>query len=315
MNDVNEWVHNAGVAIDEYLSGVSMFRGIIVIIGGILAAFLLNKIITKMTLGFVRVIAERADKEADEEKFIQYRRFETFLSVVLALVRALIIGVVGYIALRLLFDRKDILPATIGVSTFFVIAAGATIAPLLRDLTSGAIMITGRWFSVGDFIKVEPFGDVAGVVEYVSLRSTKLRNINGDVIWLNNQNIQGVRVTPRGVRTLAMDVFVRDLEKGMDLVEEVIGTLPVGPTMIASPLRVTSKENLSPKLWRITVVGKTAPGREWLIEDFIKEALQGRDEEKDKKNPVIVYGPLVRYADASAEKRFSRAVRTYDKRI
>jgi hypothetical protein len=66
-------------------------------------------------------------------------------------------------------------------------------------------------------------------------------------------------------------------------------------------------------LWRITVTGKTAPGREWLIEDFIKEAMKGRDE--DKKKPVIVYGPLVRYADTSAERRFSRAVRTYEKRI
>jgi hypothetical protein len=293
--------------VRKYLREASTVRGLIIVVCAIIAAYLLIVIVSKVTVGFAQVISERADKSSNEDRFVRWRRIETFLSVVLALVRAVIVGAVGFVAMRLLFPGQALWPATIGISTFFVIVAGATIAPLLRDLTNGAVMIGGHWLSVGDFIKVEPFGDVSGVVERVTLRSTKIRNISGDVIWLHNQHIQGVRITPRGARELAMDVFVRDLDKGLDRIGEVIQTLPNGPTMIVDPLQISSQNKISDKLWHITITGKTAPGREWLVEDFIKEALQGPD--KNRKEPVIVYGPMVRYADSSAEKRFSRAVR------
>lgn len=307
MEDINEWFTSLQEGVTEYLEEATTLRGILIIVTVIGAAYLLMKFISKFTIGVAQVTAERADKAGSEDRFVQWRQVETYLSVVLAMVRAVIVAVAAYFALRLMFPGQALLPATIGISTFFIIIAGATIGPLLRDLTNGATMILGRWLAVGDFIRVEPFGDVAGVVERVTLRSTKLRNINGDVIYLHNQHIQGIRVTPRGARTLAVDIFVRNLEKGMKRIEEVIATLPIGPTMIVKPLEVTAKEKMADNLWRVTLTGQTAPSREWLIEDFIREALQSGD--KDKKEPIIVYGPLVRYADPSAEKRFARAVR------
>ncbi|MET0779478.1 MAG: mechanosensitive ion channel family protein [Candidatus Saccharimonadales bacterium] len=293
--------------IRTYVHEASTLRGVFIIVGVIVAAWLLMKTISRFTIGVAQVISDRADKSANEDRFVRWRQIETYLSVMLAVVRAVIVALAGYITLRLLFPGQALLPATIGISTFFIIVAGATIAPLLRDITSGTVMILGRWLAVGDFIKVEPFADVSGVVERVTLRSTKLRDISGDIIYLHNQHIQAVRITPRGARTMAMDIFIRDYDKGMKRIEEVIQTLPNGPTMIVSPLVVDHKEKISDDLWRITVTGQTAPSREWLIEDFIREALQ--DADKDKKEPLIVYGPIVRYADPSAEKRFGRAVR------
>ena len=55
--------------------------------------------------------------------------------------------------------------AAIGAGAFFVVIAGQTVGIILRDLTAGSIMITEGWFKIGDFIKIEPFWDVSGVVE------------------------------------------------------------------------------------------------------------------------------------------------------
>jgi hypothetical protein len=66
-------------------------------------------------------------------------------------------------------------------------------------------------------------------------------------------------------------------------------------------------EQLSDKVWRITIVGETAPGREWLLEDFMANALS--DAAKQSERFQILYGPMVRYADDAAERRFRRAVR------
>jgi len=307
MSDTSARLRDIQDAAGNYLQEASTLRGVVIIVATFGVAYLLIKVISKFTVGVAQVIAERADKSANEDRFVQWRQTETYLSVAMALVRAVVVALAGYFALQMLFPGQKLLPATIGISTFFIIIAGATIGPLLRDLTNGATMILGHWFSVGDFIKVEPFGEVAGVVERVTLRSTRLRNIKGDVIFLHNQHIQGIHVTPRGARTMRMEVFVRNQEKGVERIEEILKTVPQGPTMVVSPLLITEKEEMSKDLWRISVTGQTAPGREWLVEDYMREALQSGD--KDKKDPLIVYGPLVHYADATAEKRFGRAVR------
>ena len=273
-----------------------------------LLAYLLSALAAKVIIKIAQKIAVHSDTTSSEERSIRLRRVETYLSITIALVRAFIVGLVAYIALRLLVPKENTLATTIGAGTFFVVIANATIAPMLRDFSSGAKMIAERWFSVGDFIRIEPFVEVGGVVERVTLGSTKLRNLNGEVVWLHNQYIQAVKLTPRGVRTVAIDIFVRNLGLGRELVDDVRLTLPTGPTMLARPLQIMEEEKLAEKLWRITVVGQTIPGREWLIEKFIADALKDADDEQDHKR-IIVYGPLVRFVDAVAEKRFKRAVR------
>lgn len=291
----------------EVSNKLTSFRALFIVVVVFVAAYVFSRIIAKLIISVAQSIGVRSDTTSDEERSIQLRRIETYLSVTIATVRGIIFAVGAYIILRLLLPDRGALVSTIGIGTFFVVFANATIAPLLRDVTSGVTMIVERWFSVGDFIRVEPFAEVGGVVERVTLRSTKLRNINGEVIWLHNQFIQGVKITPRGLRTLAIDIFVSDLKAGRKLVEDIATTLPTSPTMLASPLVIAHEEELANKLWRITITGQTAPGREWLIEKFATEAL--KDADLDKKNRTIVYGPLVRFADKTAEKRFKRAVR------
>ncbi|HEY2004054.1 MAG TPA: hypothetical protein VGH44_02970 [Candidatus Saccharimonadia bacterium] len=149
---------------------------------------------------------------------------------------------------------------------------------------------------------VEPFMGVSGVVEQVTPRSTKLRSLTGEAIWLHNQSIAGVRVTSGGVRTMALDVFVNDPEAGKKAIEKAIRTLPTGPTMLARQLKINDSEQMGDELWRITATGQTAPGREWLIEDFALKAINKYG------GAIIVHGPIARYADATAERRFRRSV-------
>lgn len=103
--------------------------------------------------------------------------------------------------------------AAIGAGALFIVLTGGTIGVMLRDLTAGTAMIAGQWFNVGDYIMVVHFIDVGGVVERATLRSTKLRSLSGEIIWLHNQHIHGIKVTPRGIRTMAVDIFVNDEKK------------------------------------------------------------------------------------------------------
>lgn len=283
---------------------VTVLRLFLALVAALIIAFLINKFLNFLVNLLAAFIAERNDSDTHAERLIHTRRAETLLSVAAAVTRVLIVGFCLYFMWRLANPTTAPI-AIIGAGTFFIVLGAATIGPLLRDLTSGILMIAEKWYNVGDHITVDPFWELSGVVEKVNLRSTKLRSLNGEVIWIHNQHIQGVRVTPKGVRTMSIDTFVNDLERGRKLIGRVINTMPTGPTMIASPLIIKEEEQHG-GVWRITAVGQTAPGREWLIEDFAVNALQEADEKSKIK--ILVHKPIVRYTDALAEKRFKHSM-------
>lgn len=279
-------------------------RLLLAFVAALILAWVINRILNFFFNTFANVIAERSENDTPAERMLHTKRAETLLSVAAAVTRVIVIGVCLYVMWRLANPTTAPI-AIIGAGTFFAVLGAATIGPLLRDLTSGILMIAEKWYNVGDHVKIDPFSDLTGIVEKVNLRSTKIRSLNGEVVWVHNQHIQAVRVTPRGVRTISIDTFVTDLEKGRRLIGRVINTMPTGPTMIATPL-VIKEEEQHGGTWRITAVGQTAPGREWLIEDFAVNAIKEAD--AVNKTKVIAHGPIVRFTDAAAEMRFRHSM-------
>ncbi len=286
---------------DSFLSG----RSILTFIIAITVAVVLGRILAAIMRRFARAVSRTADKVQDLKEVNRLRRIETLIILAVALVRMLLVVLALYF--WWVYAHPTQQPsALIGASALVVIIAGATIGPILRDLSYGGVMMAEHWYGVGDHVKVEPFDKLQGVVERVTLRSTRIRGLNGEVIWISNQNIQGVRVLTKGVRTTAIELFVSDLHKGMDLIEQINLRLPTGPLMVVRPLHIMAKSEAGPNLWHITAVGETAPGREWLLENYALSLLQELDEQN--KHPIMKTDPIARDADSVAEQRFSRTV-------
>jgi small conductance mechanosensitive channel len=302
--------------IDQTIEGVSSFvtqanplRSILILIASVIATYWLTKFVAKAIIKTARFVAIRSDSSPDEDKVIRLRQVETYLSVSIAAMRLAIAIFVGVLVWQALSPGAASGIAAIGAGTFFIVFAGQTLGSLLRDITAGATMIVEKWFNIGDYIKIEPFPDVSGVVERLTLRSTRVRSISGEVVWVHNQHIMAVHVTPRGVRTMAVDVFARDRTAGEKAIERIIDTVPTGPTLLAQPLRIKYAERWDDDIWRLTVIGEMPPGREWLLEKFFINALKGVDEGKKPGDKLFIYEPIARYADPEADKKFQRAVR------
>jgi small-conductance mechanosensitive channel len=305
-NIVNQTVTD----VTNFLGQPNAFRSILILIVSIITAYWLSHFIAKAIIRVAQVVAVHSDKESNEDRLVRLRQVETYLSVTVAIVRVAIVTIVAFIAWRIFSPNSSSSGvAAIGVGTIFIVIAGQTLGPLLRDVTAGATMIAEKWFNVGDFIKVEPFWEVSGVVERFTLRSTRIRQLSGEVVWIHNQQITAVHVTPRGVRTMAVDVFVRDRVAGERQIERVINTVPTGATLLARPLRIKYAERWDDELWRITVIGETPPGREWIIEKYFIDALKDVDEGKKKADRLFIHEPIARFADPAADRRFKRAVR------
>jgi hypothetical protein len=201
--------------------------------------------------------------------------------------------------------------ALIGASALLAVIIGGVFSPLLRDFAFGGGMMAEHWFGVGDLISIEPYTDIQGVVERITLRSTRIRGLNGEVIWMANQNIAGVRIAQKGVWTLAIELFVSDRKRAEDLIDQTNALLPTGPSLLASPLQVMTVDQRGDRLWHITAIGETAPAREWLIEKTAIDLLKKLDEKSE--HPVLIADPIARYADNDTERQFARAVRNAKK--
>lgn len=294
--------------IVSFFTQPNAFRSVFILLITLFIAYWFSKFIALIIIRIAQFVAVSSDTTDDAERQIRLRRVETYLSVAIALVRSWIVGAVAFYVWKLLSPSATGSTAAIGASAFFIVLAGGTIGMILRDITAGAAMIVEHWFHVGDFIRVEPFIDVTGVVERMTLRSTKLRNLNGEIVWLHNQHIHGVKVTPRGVRTIAVDIFANNQKVGHNLIEKAIETVPVGTMKVIKKPKITRSEQWGDKLFWFTVVAEMPPGREWLMENYFIDSLQELDSRR-RGPKTFVRPPIARYADADAERSFKRAVR------
>jgi moderate conductance mechanosensitive channel len=253
-----------------------------------------------------RVLAwhERRHEDGSDElltRVARVKRRETSVGIVRTTIAYAAFAAALVVSLGQLIGGVDRLAAIAG--GVFAVLVGVYIAQrVLIDLIAGFAMFVERWYSVGDTIVIHANQELQGVVEDMSLRRTRLRSLNGEVINVHNSEISAVRVLPSGVKELALELFVNDRDAGEELVESMRAIVPEGPTTFVQRPWTEHVESLSETLVRIRVRLSIAPGREWLAEGFLPDLL------KEKAEPgLIVHGPVVLAVDERATRSFARA--------
>jgi moderate conductance mechanosensitive channel len=242
-----------------------------------------------------------ADPTGDPRaRIIQVKRRETNVAVIRTGIAYIAIAAALVLVAAQLTGGLDRLSAVAGAS-FLLIIIGFSAQRVLVDIIAGFNMFAERWYSVGDTIAI-PMMEVQGVVEDVSLRRTKLRSLDGELINIHNSQIAAVRVLPGGLKEFDVEVVASDRHKAALLIEDVARILPEGPTTFVQRPVVHEIDELSPGLVRLRMRAAVAPGREWLVNDFYTDLLKER---ADKH--LIVHGPVVLTVDESATRSFARA--------
>lgn len=285
----------------------ALFKGnsLPVLLLSLIVSLLLGKLLSVILRRLSRSFGRRADAATDIITVNRFRRLETWTILSIAIVRMLLVVFSLYFWWSFIHPNHQ--PSgLIGASAIIIVILGGVFSPLLRDFAFGSGMMAEHWFGVGDLVTIDTFQGIQGVVERITLRSTRLRGLNGEAIWIANQNITHVRIAQKGVWTMAIELFVNDPIKAEVLIDQVNSLLPTGPALVASPLAIMKADRRSETLWHMTAIGETAPGREWLLERTAIELLKNLDEKS--KAPILVTDPVARYADNDTERQFARAV-------
>lgn len=154
------------------------------------------------------------------------------------------------------------------------VALGFGAQSLVRDFLSGLFLLIEDQFGVGDVVDV---GDASGVVEQLTLRTTRLRGADGTVWHVPNGQILRVGNMSQQWAMALVEVSVApnaDVEKVSDLLQSAADDVwdrPDARIDVRERPEVLGIEYLGPDAMTIRVQGKTRPGSQWRIGRLLRE--------------------------------------------
>ncbi len=154
------------------------------------------------------------------------------------------------------------------------IAVGFGAQNLVRDFLAGIFMLLEDQYGVGDVINI---GDATGTVEAVSLRTTRLRDVNGVVWHLRNGALEKVGNESQGWARAVVDIPIPpelEISDTRTLMEHAAGSMwkerRWRKLMLEKP-EVWGVQGISATQIVMRVVARTLPLRQWEVGRELRE--------------------------------------------
>ncbi len=148
------------------------------------------------------------------------------------------------------------------------VAVGFGAQDLVKDFLSGVFMLVEDQYGVGDIIDA---GEASGVVEGITLRSTRIRDVNGTLWHVPNGEIRRVGNMSQGWARALLDVSVAygtDVDLATQVIDRVAVTMAhedgFAELFLEDP-EVWGVERLGADGIDIRLVIKVVPGKQWAI--------------------------------------------------
>ncbi len=238
---------------------------------------LTRRLVKHMSGGVEKLASMRAVSFVDTGPMPQARRTqraETIGAVVRSIVSITIWSIAVLTVLEILGVNLGPLIAGAGIAG---VALGFGAQSLVKDFLTGMFMLMEDQYGVGDVIDV---GVATGTVEGVSLRTTRLRDVDGVVWHVPNGTIARVGNKSQQWSRAVVDVpvtFQADTGAATEVIrgvaEQVWHDPDYSSTIIAEP-SVLGVESLEPGRVVIRVVVRTRPQEQWRVERELRKRIK-----------------------------------------
>jgi len=253
LSDVSHWARSNGLEVVMLISGSVLLSRFATWLGGTVTR---------------RIDAESRSPDAlVRSEAAKHRHAVT--QVVLWAVLVLIYFITGVRVLQLLGVP---LTSLVAPATVAGVAVGFGAQRVVQDVLSGFLIVTERQYGFGDVIRISAIGTttgVSGTVEDVTLRVTRLRTVNGEVVIVPNGQIQQVTNLSRDWARSVVDVPVPS-SADITQVYEVLRTVGreafadehLRPLLLDPP-SVMGLESIELDTLQVRVVARTLPGKQF----------------------------------------------------
>ena len=182
------------------------------------------------------------------------------------------IATVAFVWILLLLN----LPAAAVVPLVSVVGAGLGFGAqqIVGDVLAGIFIISERQFGVGDVVNVGPLvhvGWIEGKVEEVTLRVTKIRTFDGDLVTIANGSLRQTVNLSRDWSRVLVNVPVpkdADLDATIEMLNRIgfeISQDPEWAPLIMEQPSVSGVEDIGAETIDLRFVGRTLPAQQWKV--------------------------------------------------
>jgi small conductance mechanosensitive channel len=207
-----------------------------------------------------------------------------------SLLKSVVTGIIVAVFTTMILAELSVDVAPIVASAGILgLALGFGAQSLVSDFLAGTFMIFEDQYGVGDEIDL---GEAIGTVEAVSLRVTRLRDINGTVWYVRNGEISRVGNMSQNWARTVLDISVayhEDLVKVRRVLQEVAHDLwddeDFKGRVIEEP-SVWGVESLGFDGVVIRVALKTAPLEQWSVARALRERIKARFDHEGIEIPL-----------------------------
>ena len=272
----------------------------------LLAAWIVTWLVNRLIRRFLATPTKRRPKDKDVKKspfgFIdtsgvqsarRQQRAKTMADVLGRLANAVIWGIAVLVVLGELGINLAPLIAGAGV---LGIALGFGAQSLVRDFLSGFFMLVEDQFGVGDVIDVGgavggPGAGVSGTVEGVSLRTTRLRDVEGVVWHVPNGEIKRVGNKSQQWSRALLDIEVdrdTDISKAIEVIKQTADAIwrdDGWRDSILSEPDVWGLEELGAQSMKIRLVVQTLPLEQWRVARELRARIKAALDEAGIETP------------------------------
>lgn len=184
------------------------------IIISILVIILITVLIKVINI-FIDKVLKRPNKLTG--RLMDEMRIKTLEYLFKSILTYVLYGIGIFYILTLFFGSIGVTVAGIGG-----VAIGFGAQSLVKDIISGLFILIEDKYKIGEYINV---GDKSGTVEQIGMRTTILRDLNGDIHSIPNGNVEVVTNISRGDRRFLVDVTVdsnEDITKVIEVLNKVV---------------------------------------------------------------------------------------------
>jgi len=264
-----------------YLTGPNFIGDILASVIMVFLGLLAYRVLTR---GVPKVLRWRRRQRdfLDAEAVARIKRQDTAITLTRNALRYLIFTIVVLVVVSIFI--KNPLPGVAG-ATILAAVLGFGAQSFLRDVIAGFSIVFEGQYSVGDFVEISPPQGVAGIVEELGLRMTKIRSLSGEVSYIPNGAIQGVTNYISGRQRFNVEVQLSD----GDAAENVLKSLDEAKELYLNPPRLAERNETDDGRVRLRIVAGILPSMDWLVEEHLVQRIKAAAGEEALAADPLVY--------------------------
>jgi moderate conductance mechanosensitive channel len=233
-------------------------------------------------MGAVRRRTPAALLETGETSLRAEQRIDALSSVL----RSVVSFVIWLVAVLMCLGEVgiDLAPLLAGAGVLGV-AIGFGSQSLVRDFLSGMFILIEDQFGVGDIVDL---GEASGTVEAVSLRTTRLRAVDGTVWHMPNGEITRVGNMSQHWSRALLDIEVAydtDIEHARSVIKRVADAVWQEDSSVLDEPEVWGVEQLGAHGIALRLVVKTTPSAQWTVARGLRERIKAAFDEEGIEIP------------------------------